>query len=166
MRATVKLKCSLCKTQFEKPKAEVTFQNKKWTAAGKSLPKPYFCSRMCGQHYSGVTYTANRDIKSVANALRKREAHKYARLKEWLLAQGVRHKFELAVGKYVFDLAIKHSGRKLLVEFDSRYHEGVAQSAIDKKKAALAKKHGWDLHRVHQPSSKRVPMKYVKSLVL
>ena len=28
------------------------------------------------------------------------------------------------------------------------------------------KLYGWDLHRVHQPSSKRVPMKYVKSLVL
>lgn len=166
MTKEIKLTCSLCGCKFSKRTAEVTFQNKKWVDAGKQLPKPYFCSRKCGQHYSGVTYTANRDVKSVANALRTREASKYTALKDWLTAKGVRFKFEHAVGNFVFDLAIKHEGRKILVEFDSRYHDCAPQKAIDKKKSRIAENLGWEVHRVHQPSSKRVPTKYVKSLVL
>lgn len=166
MTKETKLTCGLCGSVFSKRSAEIAFQNKKWVEAGKKLPKPYFCSRTCGQHYSGVTYTANRDIKSVANALRTREAPKYETLRKWLTANDIRFKFELAVGKYVFDLAIKHDGRKILIEFDSRYHDGQAQRKIDMKKAKTAEANGWELHRVHQPSSKRVPMQYVKSLVL
>ena len=166
MKATINLRCSLCREKFVKVKAEVTFQDKKWVAAGKSLPKPYFCSRKCGQHYSGVTYDANRSLKNVANTLRKREAEKYRALHRWLKSNGVKHRFEHVVGSYIFDLAIKHEGRNILVEFDSRYHECAAQLKIDRLKDATAKRNGWELHRVYQPSSTRVPTRYVKSLVL
>lgn len=111
-------------------------------------------------------YDANRSVKNVANTLRKREAEKYRALRKWLKAHGVKHKFEHALGNYVFDLAIKHEGRNILVEFDSRYHECATQNKIDRLKDATAKTNGWELHRVHQSSSKRVPTRYVKSLVL
>jgi len=164
MIQTVKLTCSLCKANFTKKLAEVTHQNSKWVKAGKKLPKPYFCSRKCGQHYSGATY--GHEVKHVAALLRKREASKYGKLQAWLTKYKVRHKFELPVGKYVFDLALKIDDRRILIEFDGAYHFDATIKQLDAKKERSAIRKGWEVHRVVQPKTNQIPTGYVRALVM
>jgi hypothetical protein len=67
--AVIQLKCARCKAKFEKKLAEYTYQLRK---AGV-LDKPFFCSRACGQAYSGETFQAFTDIRAIAKSLRNRE---------------------------------------------------------------------------------------------
>ena len=162
----IRLTCHLCGDKFRKSKAEVTYQDKKWVSAGKKLPKPYFCTRECGQYHAGTTYNECRSTKSIAKSLRTREAYKYERLKTWLTEKGVRHQFEHAIGDFIFDLALKLGKRKIVVEFDSTYHDSVNQRKVDRRKTRAAEAVGWEVHRVYQPRTHVIPVKYVKSLVL
>jgi very-short-patch-repair endonuclease len=77
----------------------------------------------------------------VSDALKLREAWKYAPLKEVLESQQREFEFEHEVGPYIFDLALLD--QKILVEFDGPYHRGENQRDADADKTRVAEEHGF-----------------------
>ncbi len=83
------------------------------------------------------------NLLSPAEMLQKREAWKYAALKQTLL--GRPHEFEYELEGFVFDLALLDT--KVLVEFDGPYHERKAQQQQDAVKEEAATRNGFWLVR-------------------
>lgn len=159
LKTQTKLTCYRCGAQFARALSEVTYQNKKWVKAGKRLPKPFLCSRLCGRAHSGEFYSAHlTTVANVAVTLRSREAAKYAKLERKLKAEGIRHKFEYPLTPFIFDLALKFNGKKVLIEFDGRYHDSGPQENRDKQKNKVAKANGWLLLRIPHKAGKPVPV--------
>jgi very-short-patch-repair endonuclease len=121
-----------------------------------------FCSRGCASAGSVTEYrrARAREVASynpawranigrpenVVAILKRREAHKYRLLEEALSAAGIIHEFEFLVAPYVFDLAMP--GRRVLVEFDGKYHEWGEQMEVDTEKQRLAASLGWAVVRI------------------
>lgn len=114
-----------------------------------------FCSRVCASKGSvsdvrrkAAQLSGQRSVNflSAADTLRRRESWKYAALREYLVQQERPHQFELALDGRVFDLALFDVS--ILVEFDGPYHQSPGQRATDRRKTAIAKKHGYALVRL------------------
>jgi very-short-patch-repair endonuclease len=78
-------------------------------------------------------------------ALKRREEWKYTALRAFLEQQERVFEFEFELGAFVFDLALLDV--RTLVEFDSAYHRGKPQQAVDKRKEQVAKEQGYTLIR-------------------
>jgi very-short-patch-repair endonuclease len=127
------LNCLCCGKQFK-------------TSTKKKSAK--HCSRSCASKNSVTDKrreTARRlgvesnNLISVDEALKKREAWKYAALKDVLVDRA--YEFEYPLGGYVYDLALFDD--KILIEFDGPNHADVAQKQIDDKKDSVAISHGF-----------------------
>lgn len=67
------LRCGICKSKFTRPKSSVDRETKQWAAKGHTAKKQFFCSRGCGQAFSGEHFSdAMRTIKVIAKSLRVR----------------------------------------------------------------------------------------------
>jgi very-short-patch-repair endonuclease len=86
------------------------------------------------------------DINATAAGLRSREAWKYTSLDKYLKNIGEPFQFEYPIGDAIFDLALIR--RKILVEFDSDYHEYSLQQERDLEKDGIADANGWDMERI------------------
>jgi very-short-patch-repair endonuclease len=117
-----------------------------------------FCSRSCASKGSVTEYRRQKaremglqnqgilTIDMTAASLRTREAWKYAALEEYLTNIGEPFQFEYPIDDAIFDLALTR--RKMLVEFDSDYHESSSQQERDLEKDETARTNGWTLERV------------------
>jgi len=85
-------------------------------------------------------------MEARTKGLLKREMPKYTQLADYLQKRRIRHAFEHAIGKYIFDLALIDQG--VLIEFDGRYHESEKQTEIDTEKTRSAELEGWVVCRV------------------
>lgn len=122
-----------------------------------------FCSRACASAGSvtaarisagkrnAKNLEVGRTVEAIADKLWSREQWKYEKLQELLDFLGEAYDFEhpLAGTSHIFDLALPD--RKLLVEFDSKYHDSNFQRRRDKKKEAAATSHGWKIRRIRTP---------------
>lgn len=136
-----------------------------------------FCSRVCASKGSVTDYRRQRmseggklsqlirpnTTESVQKLLRRREAWKYVRVKEFLDSISEPHEFEVALGNFVFDLAL--TDRKILVEFDGSYHKNGHQIESDKLKEATATDAGWKLVRVVTGDNCEIPEDSIRSLL-
>jgi len=126
------------------------------------------CSPSCASKYSvtkkrregnrkgGLTCASilshSEKVHMTSNAMKNREAWKYVEINKFLLFQKEDFEFELPLGNYIFDLAIK--SRMLIIEFDAKYHNDPIQSKTDFKKDQIAKENGWELIRIETESNK------------
>ena len=87
----VEVTCFSCGTKSMKRKAEINFQQRKYNANGGIGIRPVFCSRRCGQAYSGQLTGHNiTNLKAVAKSLAVREGWKYSKLKAFLKKQDLK----------------------------------------------------------------------------
>jgi very-short-patch-repair endonuclease len=121
-----------------------------------------FCSRGCASRGSVTEYRRNKaretgrlsvekhgivgSIEGIALGLKKREHWKYVDVDEFLNSIGIEHEFEVAIENYVFDMSLPTM--KMLVEFDSPYHNIEKQIYDDDKKNSAAEKLGWKVIRI------------------
>jgi very-short-patch-repair endonuclease len=149
--------CPVCNSKFD------TLRNRKEST---------FCSRSCASKGSvtelrrevarrnGLTTNNLKNLISTEEALKIREDWKYVDLKEFLDKSNRYYSFEHKVGNYIYDLALFDS--RLLVEFDSPYHNGDKQKAIDKLKDLNAISSGWAIKRIPVRSNSKIKVKDLK----
>ena len=118
-----------------------------------------FCSRVCASKGSvtqkrrdaarDITTKTPFTIHSIAAGLRVREWDKYTLLSSVLNELKIDHCFEYVLPNtnYIFDLAL--FDKKLLIEFDGKYHEWEKQRIVDKQKSDIALVHGWQVVRIN-----------------
>ena len=141
----VKRKCAYCGERFR--------------VAKKS--KVEHCSRGCASANSVTQYRKKRaieqgklnsyaltDITTIASALLTREDWKYEKVRKYLTKLGIKHTFEFPIQgtRCIYDLALPKF--KILIEFDSKYHENEGIQKEDRLKEKIAVKHGYVLGRV------------------
>jgi very-short-patch-repair endonuclease len=124
---------------------------KRFTTTTKTKAAKH-CSRGCASKFSmseerreaqKAAGRASENHISPAETLKKREAWKYAVLREALGDRS--HEFEFELEGYVFDLAL--FDENVLVEFDGPYHRGKSQRVQDRRKEAAAARNGFVLVR-------------------
>ena len=86
------------------------------------------------------------DINATAKGLLHREMWKYVEVDEFLNSIGIEHEFEVAIENSVFDMSLPKM--KILVEFDSPYHNSEKQIYDDNKKTSVAENLGWKVVRI------------------
>jgi very-short-patch-repair endonuclease len=126
----------------------------------------FFCSRGCASSGSMTPHRIKRavemgtalphDVHTIAASLRSKEGWKYQGVLKHLDDCQVKYFVEHPIGNYIFDLALP--GLKTLVEFDGDYHKYTDQAKTDRKKTAVAWKHGWVVARVRQISGEAVKL--------
>jgi very-short-patch-repair endonuclease len=119
---------------------------------------PTFCSSSCAskgsmsesrraaQRKGGLDKAGN--LIHVSQTLKIREDWKYKKIKSLLSFLKEDFEFEYSIDPYVFDLCLK--GRKILIEFDGKYHAGT-QLDIDRIKQEHAEKIGWKVVHIEVP---------------
>jgi len=124
-----------------------------------------FCSYPCAS--KGSVTTARRaagrnsvnlvhgDLRHIARGLRTRENWKYVELEKFLKYKEEEFVFEYVVGEGIFDLALPD--KKILIEFDGRYHGSSKQSQVDLRKEASAHKEGWQIIRINTADNAVIP---------
>jgi very-short-patch-repair endonuclease len=184
----IKIQCSRCEKEVEKPRGEVNrslrlgrklYCSTSCAAIVGNTPKksrpvlrvcpicgaevrsstrrraPRFCSRSCASKGS-VTETrraaqraagraASANLISTAESLKIRESWKYELLRTALESEKRDFEFEYELENFVFDLALHD--KKILVEFDGRYHTGEVQLARDEEKNCAARRNGFCIIR-------------------
>lgn len=137
--------------------------NKKFTSS-TSKRSASFCSRSCASIGSVHTWSDEARKRQVdagkkhvtnlmapADSLRKREWWKYTVMNEFLNTLCEPHRFEFVLGKHIFDLALIK--RRLLIEFDSDYHDTEKQLILDKEKDLFANSLDWQVIRIKVQSN-------------
>jgi very-short-patch-repair endonuclease len=138
--------CKLCGKEFitHTGKGEAVFCSRSCASKGSVTQKRREAARK-----GGLNPKSLRAIKSTrvrALGLRSREKHRYVDIEAFLQAIQEPYKIEYFLGEYIFDLALTE--RKVLVEFDGRYHGYHKQVAIDKSKDKYAQRRGWTVIRI------------------
>lgn len=119
-----------------------------------------FCSASCASKGSMYEHRreaqrksgrASSNLITVVESLKLRESWKYKKLSTFLDMMEEVHEFEYSLKNAVYDLAL--IDRKILIEFDAKYHEGSKQAKRDREKDIMANKHGWDIIRISTPSN-------------
>lgn len=152
--------CNAKKREIEQPDKRVEIEKicpyckkpfKTMTGAKSST----FCSRSCasagsmneerrlGQSSGGKLTSEN--FISVEESLKLRESWKYVKIKEFLEFQNEEFEFEYRIGCFVYDLALLK--RKILIEFDGKYHKSASIVEKDKEKEKFAIENGWLIKR-------------------
>lgn len=96
-----------------------------------------------------------REISVVALGLRTREMWKYVEIEALLNKNYLEHQFEYPLERYVYDLALYWD--RILIEFDSMYHNGNSQIQIDKEKELLANSYNWRVVRIQTDYNNVIP---------
>ena len=140
-----------------------------------------FCSRSCASRGSvtekrreaarkaGLANCKNMNTPEArAASLRSREWWRYSDLAIVLDAVGESYTFEFPVKVdectyYVFDLALHN--RKLLVEFDGKYHQWSEQRRKDTQKEHIAQEQGWEILRMLVSDNHPIPIKVIKDIL-
>jgi very-short-patch-repair endonuclease len=141
--------CALCSKPFttsSRDRLEADFCSRSCASAGSMSEK-----RRAAQRAGGLMSAGN--LLPISQVLKKREAWKYAALKERLV--GRPHEFEFEIGGRVFDLALFDTQE--LIEFDGPYHRTTKQKLDDELKGCLATEAGWVLRRVVTESNTTIP---------
>jgi len=136
----IPLECPVCGTPFVSSTRRRAKKHCSRACASKGSVNEV---RRAAGRYAGKLNQAN--LLTPAEVLKRREAWKYAALREVLDAAGRKYEFEFPCAGYVFDLALLDV--KVLVEFDGQYHGGQKQRKVDAKKTAAAEKKGYTVVR-------------------
>lgn len=131
--------CPYCQKQFTSSThyRAAKFCSSSCASAGSMTPKRIAARLKPGQISRILT------TQEIAKGLKKREAWKYVELEASL--RGRDYEFEYAISKYIFDLVLKDT--KIIVEFDSRYHNTVKQQQVDLHKESVASAAGFKVVR-------------------
>ncbi len=141
--------CPLCGGSFTATTGshEATFCSRSCASKGSVTKVRRDAARCSGLKSAAVGSFSKPEFR--AAALRKREFWKYRRLDDFLNGRRIPHVFEFLIGRRrIFDLAFVR--RRLLVEFDAKYHTG-KQLDDDAKKTAYAERKGWRVIRISVP---------------
>jgi len=143
--------CPHCKKEFD-------------TVSGKN--RKTFCTPSCASRGSitenrlegnarGGRATCGTNLISVEETLKKREAWKYVRLKDFLEFQKEAYEFEYRIPTldFVHDLALIN--RKIVVEFDGDEHESM--KAEDSYRDGILRSSGWSVFRIPTKSNAVIP---------
>lgn len=113
------------------------------------------CSRACASKNSvtevrreaaRLSGLANqRNLLSLDEVMRRREAWKYSLLTPILEAAHRKFEFEFRLGKFLYDLALHDT--RVLVEFDGYYHQDARQQHTDRLKEKAAQQAGYSVVR-------------------
>ena len=145
-RVEVEKICLYCKTPFK-------------TKTG--CKSPVYCSRGCAsagsmseerreaQRQAGLKSKTKGTPVSMALIMKKREHWKYTKIAKFLELMKEDFEFEFILENYIYDLFLK--GLKILIEFDSSYHNMETQKTIDRIKDEIASKNGFNLIRIKTP---------------
>jgi very-short-patch-repair endonuclease len=165
----LKILCGWCGKTASKKKSAIDYQQRKYERAGGKGVRPAYCSRACGQQASGTLYAHNiSDPKAIANSLRTREGPRYEKIKKYLKAQDIKFKLEynLPGTRYIFDIALKYNGQRILIELDNNYHDYLGMPVKDRKRDRKAKYLGWEVLRVRHPADMYVfSVSLIKNIV-
>lgn len=127
--------------------------------------QPTFCSRLCASKGSVTELRQQAAIKvglqnsvnfvhTQQGTLKKREAWKYAQLELTLQSMNKLYEFEFCFDNmqdFIYDLAL--FTEKLIIEFDSNYHNWSKQQIVDKQKEEFAQSQGWKVIRIATDSN-------------
>ena len=117
----------------------------------------FYCSSSCASAGSVTEYRRYKDrqmglasaednLISPEEALKKREAWKYIDVKKSLEDLNENFEFEYRMEDYIYDLAL--IDKKLIIEFDGPDHNGPSKSEKDFTKDRVVNKNGWKVKRI------------------
>lgn len=110
-----------------------------------------------------ISLKSKKNLISVSQTLKRREAWKYVKLKKLLTFLEEPYEFEKEIGKYVFDLALIE--RKILIEFDGDDHSTPFQKKKDRIRDKFAKKKGWKVKRVSVKANLIIPVEILYDIL-
>ena len=137
--------CPVCYTVFKTKDGhdETTFCSRRCATMGSMTPEKYQ-SMMAGGYKSQEIKPST--AYNISTLLKKREAWKYEKLKDFLEFIKEPYEFEYVLEQYVYDLALP--SRKLLIEFDGDDHGKKLQRDIDEEKDINARINNWKIIRI------------------
>ena len=146
--------CPVCRKSFQSwnRKKAARFCSRACASAGSVTPLRHERARAVGL---AAAHRLRHDVSLIASGLRSREARRYARVEKILVDGGIEHQFEFPLGRYIYDLCL--FGRKLLVEFDGKYHLSQRQRLVDAQKEASAARLGWMVKRLAVNQGEVIP---------
>lgn len=84
-------------------------------------------------------------------------------MKDFLRELEIDHKFEHPLGSYVYDLVL--TDKKIIVEFDGKYHVDRTQKSKDRVKADYARGLGYKVIRRTTKTNSVIPIETIRDLV-
>lgn len=135
--------CLLCGVRF---KSNTKTKSAKYCSRSCASKGSMSDSRREAQRRGGINSgLKSNNLISIEEALKKREPWKYVSVKELLDKSREKYEFEFRIGNFIFDLALLD--KKIIVEFDSPYHNDGNQKKIDTEKEKIAQDAGFFLIR-------------------
>jgi len=143
-KRVVRKECPICKTTFKSDSGakSATYCCRSCASKGSVTQRRREKARLVGLRNARL----HLGVDSIASSLRSREMWKYEKILNFLSSIRERFEVEYVLDRYIYDLAL--IDRKMLVEFDSDYHDWEKQKRRDCIKDKIASQNGWSVVRI------------------